>query len=359
MCDNISKYTQIINVKFDDIKIPIRLYNIKYLINDLLRMLFDTVPWLDIKYNKRIIRLAILMSLYHAQSQTATSEPLSEDQQVDDKIQEYNIGLFTIFSILHIISFCDYFVQEDHVFSKILIFKYIIKLNLNNTKLVLDKEFLNKIMNGEYGYDNIKYLMEEYLYKDKNNEFLCYILLLLIRKILIDSNEEWYQDIIKNSESAHSFPYTNFSEIQILLIKLLKTYIFHIINTTLILTNLKTVLIDHYGEIIHEDNMKLLQDLQDFRGGQFNLDNIGGLQKIDQNKQIEKQKEQIEKQIEELIEKQKNNLIKLYVINDYFEDVDHEYLLNSKMEPETIRKINDENKIEEVFNILKDILELK
>jgi hypothetical protein len=60
----------------------------------------------------------------------------------------------------------------------------------------------------------------------------------------------------------------------------------------------------------------------------------------------------------ELDNKLKYNLSKLYEINDYFIDVKHPYLLNSDMQPEIIRKIKNEENITDVFNILKDILQL-
>jgi hypothetical protein len=255
MCDNITEYTQIIHVEFNNKIIPIRIYNIKYLIIDLLRILFDTAPWLDIKYDKRIIRLAILMSLYH--------------EQVVNDTQEYGIGLFMIFNILHIIY---YFDEKDNDISKnILIFQNIIMENLTfyGTKL-LNKTFVYKIIFGVYGYDDIKYLMNEYLYKNKPNEFLCYILLLFIRKILIESDEEWYIKIIKTPDL---FPYINFFEIKLLLIKLLKIYIFHIINTTLILTDLKIVLIRFFGnELIEQIKEDLQKNIQN--GGISQLENV-------------------------------------------------------------------------------------
>ena len=68
---------------------------------------------------------------------------------------------------------------------------------------------------------------------------------------------------------------------------------------------------------------------------------------------------ELNKKTKQIKNKLKNNLLQLYKINDYFEDKEHEYLLNSKMKPEIIRKIKDENNIEDVFNILKDILQLK
>jgi len=376
MCDHIDEYTKIIPVKFNNKIIPIRLYNIKYLIIDLLRMLFATIPWLDIKYGKRLIRLAILTSLYN-------------QEQFSDNPREFGIGLFIIFNILNIIYFFEKLDKDVDVTSNIKIFKYIIEHNLNTinnsdslqnlVKNTLTPQ-LNKIINGEPGYDDLKYYIDNYLYLNKPNQFLCLILLVFIRKIIIESNEEWYLRIIKDPTLS---PYNDFFEIKFLLMKLLKTYIFHILNTTIILTDLKTVLQKYFGEEIL-NNIK--QDLYDSiqRGGGSNpqnesiqnmlsvtnieptlqktfedeMSNSGSrytLQKLESEQLEELEKEQIKIKIKE------NSiyyLSKLYKINDYFEDVNHPYLLNSDMQPEIIRKIKNEENITNVFNILKDILQL-
>ena len=371
MCDNITEYTQIIHVEFNNKIIPIRIYNIKYLIIDLLRMLFDNAPWNDIKYNKRIIRLAILMSLYN-------------QQQIIDNPKEYGIEIFMIFNILHIIYF---FIEDDgknnDISSNILIFQKIIEENLTNIRKTQlpDSEIINNIINGDEGYDNIKYYMDYYLYLNKPNEFLCYILLLFIRKILIESDEEWYLFIIKDREL---FPYNDFSEIKLLLIKLLKTYIFHIINTTLILTDLKTVLITCFGEQIIE-NIKedLKEDLYNNQdggkfpdSGKYQLETVINpfesvqtftklinkptyeLVQFEEIKQLEELK-QFENKIQNEIKKNSNNyLSKLLKINNYFENKEHKYLLKSDMKLEIIRNIKNEDNIIDVFNILKDILQL-
>jgi hypothetical protein len=213
--------------------------------------------------------------------------------------------------------------------------------------------------------------MNEYLYKNKPNEFLCYILLLFIRKILIESDEKWYIKIIKTPDL---FPYIDFFEIKLLLIKLLKIYIFHIINTTLILTDLKIVLIRFFGnELIEQIKEDLQKNIQN--GGISQLENVQTFNKqfnepvyklvqlekfkhFEEFKQLEEFK-QFEKKIKnEIKEKSSYYLSKLIKINNYFQDEKHEYLLNSNMEPEIIRKIKDEKNIIDVFNILKDILQL-
>ena len=67
------------------------------------------------------------------------------------------------------------------------------------------------------------------------------------------------------------------------------------------------------------------------------------------------------KEVEEELTNITNNLLillQLLKINNYFENKEHKYLLKSDMKLEIIRNIKNEDNIIDVFNILKDILQL-
>jgi hypothetical protein len=375
--ENITDYTKIINLKKNNKIIQVRLYNNKYILIDLLGILFTNVPWLDTKYEKRLIRFAFSTSLYNQEIFDAYLPNLDNIKNI-----ELNIGIFNILNILSII---DIYNTLDNLYDNIFIFKNIINKNLNiiiNSKELLISldmiDFIttiNNIINGGAGdtgdtdskYDNLKNYDK---YKSYPNKFFCLIILVFIRKILIESDYEWYKIIINDKADLDYF------EIKHLLIKFLKTYMYYFLVSTFSLTNVKTLF-----DIFLKDNFsfsKLSLNLdggfRGFRGSQdlkynptYKLNQKSEStytsdQKLESTyKLIRLTFKQIElnRKIKEINNKLKDSLLKLYKINYYFKDEEHEYLLNSNMEPEIIRKIKDENKIEEVFNILKDILQLK
>jgi hypothetical protein len=247
---------------------------------------------------------------------------------------------------------------------------------------------INNIINGGAGdtgagagdtgdtdskYDNLKNYDK---YKSYPNKFFCLIILVFIRKILIESDYEWYKIIINDKNDKADLDYF---EIKHLLIKFLKTYMYYFLVSTFSLTNVKTLF-----DIFLKDNFSFSELSLNLDGGFRGFPGFRGSQDLKYNptyklnqksestytsdqklestyKLIRLTFKQIElnRKIKEINNKLKDSLLKLYKINYYFKDEEHEYLLNSNMEPEIIRKIKDENKIEEVFNILKDILQLK
>jgi hypothetical protein len=144
---------------------------------------------------------------------------------------------------------------------------------------------------------------------------------------------------------------------------------YHFLVSTFSLTNVKTLfdifLKDNFS--FSELSLNLDGGLQDLKyNSTYKLDQKSESTYKDQKsestyKLIRLTFKQIElnRKIKEINNKLKDNLLKLEKINNYFEDKNHEYLLNSNMEPEIIRKIKDENNTEYIFNILKDILQLK
>ena len=218
---------------------------------------------------------------------------------------------------------------------------------------------------GADKYDNLKNY-KKYIYNP--NKYFCLIILVFIRKILIESDKKWYQKIINDDTDM------DFSNIKLKLIKLLKTYIYYLVSTTYCLTNIKS-LFDKYiidifdyselsfdgggggsGSVSNDDFIYPINTKTDTLIKQEDITKSKSIYKL---KKIVLKEIELNKKIKQIKKKLKNNLLQLYKINDYFEDKEHEYLLNSKMKPEIIRKIKDENNIEDVFNILKDILQLK
>jgi hypothetical protein len=378
MYKDINEYTKIISLQYNNYIVPIRLYNNKYILIDILRMFFINAPWLDIKYNKRLIRLAIITSLYN-QENFVDSQINDGDNDEDiikikkNKHAELFSGLFNLLNILNIIHILDILTNYPSNYNNKL-FKHIIQNNLNiikNDEVFTDLFItdLNKIIDGKDGYDDLNYYKTNFIYEP--NKFFCLIILVFIRKIIIESNKNWYINIIDPT-----FPvFKNFNDIKDKVIKFLKTYIYYLLNSTFCLTNIKTLFHRYINNRFN---------LPDFVGGvsvgqqtsDVNIEKnmiIGSTDILDQRKQnidkrstksrygfvkIDQEQQSLDKKFIELDKKLKYNLSKLYEINDYFVDVNHEYILNSKMEPEIIREIKDERNITDVFNILKDILQL-
>ena len=380
MYKDINEYTKIIYVRYHNHIVPIRLYNNKYILIDILRMFFINAPWLDIKYNKRLIRLAIITSLYNQEN--FVDSQINDGDNDEDIIKKKNkhaelfIGLFNLLNILSIIHILDILTFNHSDYNNKL-FKYIIKNNLNiikNDEVFTDlfitdlNKIIDKIIDGENGYDDLNYYKNNFMYEP--NKFFCLIILVFIRKIIIESDKNWYINIIDPT-----FPYIqNFNDIKDKVIKFLKTYIYYLLNSTFCLTNIKTLFHRYINNRFN---------LPDFVGGVYvgqqtsdvNIEQnmiIGSTDILDQQKQkqnidkrsrygfvkIDREQQSLDKKFKELDKKLEYNLSKLYEINDYFKDIKHEYILNSKMEPEIIRKIKDERNITDVFNILKDILQL-
>ena len=368
MYKDINEYTKIIYVRYHNHIIPLRLYNNKYILIDILRMFFINAPWLDIKYNKRLIRLAIITSLYNQENYVDSQ--INDDDNEEDIIKkkkkhaELFIGLFNLLNILSIIHILDILTFNPSDYNNKL-FKYIIKNNLNIInyddvfKDLYDiKKFirdLNKIIDGEDGYDDLNYYKNNFMYEP--NKFFCLIILVFIRKIIIESDKNWYINIIDPT-----FPYIqNFKDIKDKIIKFLKTYIYYLLNSTFCLTNIKTLFHRYINNRFNIADLKGGVDID--QGSRYEYIEQNMIKNFDKGSRYElvtldQEQQSLDKKFKELDKKLEYNLSKLYEINDHFVDVNHEYILNSKMEPEIIRKIKDERNITDVFNILKDILQL-
>ena len=272
---------------------------------------------------------------------------------------ELAYGIFNLLNILSIIHYLNLLTSasnNDEIFYNNYLFKYVIYKNLriiNNNNLFTDID-LKQIINGNYDYGNYDYgNLDNYKkYISYPNKYFCLIILVLVRKIFIECNVQWYTNII--NDTTESF---DFSKIKLVFIKLLKTYMFYLLLSTFTLTDVKTL----FNEYLL-DRFDLSEYSPDINGG-FRLGEYQN--KIIQEEDINQKSKKIYelkrlklKQIE-LDEKLKDNLLLINKMNDYFENEEHEYLLNYNMEPEIIRKIKDENNMENVFNILKDILQLK
>ena len=347
---NISNYTNIIHFIFNNIIIPVRIYNIKYILIDLLTMLFEQsiVPWLNLKYEKRLIRFAFMTSLYNQENFDIDNSPETNN--------ELAFGIFNLLNILSIINLLNLLTSasnHEEIYYNIIIFKFFIETNLfviNNNNLSEDTD-LKQIINGENDYDNLDNYKK---YKYNPNKYFCFIILVFIRKIFIEIDVLWYKDIINDQTEL------DFDNIKDLLKTLLKTYIFYFLISTFTLIHIKT-LFDNYLV----NRFDLSEIFHDINGGFKYTDSLKKSdQKTDSLKKLDHKSESTYT-LKKLTLKQltyyklKNNLLKLHEINGYFEDVKHEYLLNSNMEPEIIRKIKDKKNIKKVFYILKDILQLK
>jgi hypothetical protein len=388
-CDNIRIYTNIINTNFNNYIIPIRAYNIKYLLIDLYKMLFiqKKLPWLmdKKKYMKRVTRAAILTSLYN-------QENYQENNQENNN-SEFGFGLLNLFNILSLIQII---IDDDfnrmNTQDKIRIFKQSINFNLNNINNDNDLQniirrdldrFLNNILDGINNYDNLE---QYYIHVDNPNKFLYLILLIFMRKIIIENDNTWNEDLGDNLNMRNNN-----------LIKFLKTYAFFLINSLFCLTDIKIIFDQYFKRIFQNRNLDLIFTninpinniggkifFEDKEQTQFNsffedkkqkqLKSFFEDKKQKQLKSFFEDKEQtqinsfypwfINKNTNlNMKDKLKNNLIenlkKLYKINNYFEDKEHPYLLNSNMKPEIIRQLINEDNIYNIFNLLKNILLLK
>jgi len=300
---------------------------------------------------------------------------------------ELAFGIFNLLNILNIVNHLEYL--DDNIG----LFKQIINKNLNIMKKnIIDNDIvvINNIINADFGdsddesesyfsdfsdfggiddpnkYDNLSNYNKDKYYP---NKYFCLIILLFIRKISVESDEKWYKKIIKMNQDAD----LDFENIKISLKTLLKTYVIHLLITTYSLTNVRELFDEYIKDInlvefplklkggsetiLKQDEDIILNQDGDITNKQSKF--TYELQKLTEIELINKKLEDNLLKFDIINNKLNNNLKKLFEINDYFEDVNHPYLLNYNMEPEIIRKIKDENNIEEVFNILKDILELK
>ena len=386
--ENISEYTNIIHLKFNNKIIPVRIYNIKYILIDLLEVLFiqSIVPWLNAKYEKRLIRFAYMTSLYNQQiyiadkaaADKAAAAKAAADKANDPSIinNELAFGIFNLLNILNIVNHLEFLDNNINLFKRII--NKNLNLNIIN-KNIIDNDIvvINNIINADFDksddvsesyvrdfggrddpnkYDNLRNYNKDKYYP---NKYFCLIILLFIRKIFVESDEKWYKKIIKNQDAD-----LDFENIKISLKTLLKTYVIHLLITTCSLTNVKELFDEHIQDINLDKfplNLKGGSEIILKQDEDIILNQDEGITKSKFTYELQKltEIELINLKFDIINNKLNNNLKKLYEINDYFEDVNHPYLLNYNMEPEIIRKIKDENKIEEVFNILKDILELK
>jgi hypothetical protein len=199
-------------------------------------------------------------------------------------------------------------------------------------------------------------------------------MLVFVRKIIVESDKEWYTNLVTetkiNKETGEVTKRildldfekdNNLNNIKIKIMKLLKTYGYHLMNSTFLLTNIRTL----FNKYLKKTTGILRLSAPDTPGGKAE-NNFGKSknnffpdilfpEKEQQLDKKEKRELKLEKKIKNKLE---YNLSKLYEINDNFVDIEHPYLLNSKMKPEIIRKLKNEDNIINIFNILKDILQL-
>jgi hypothetical protein len=262
-CNEIDDYTIIIKSTYNGDEYFIRAYNIIYTLKDILLMLFETNQplnsiflWADKKYNKRVIRLALLCSEY-----------IDNIADYEERTKEFYKALFIYKYISDFFEYLDEIkASEDKDERQQIVLSILLNVQTNyirlfnetcyndfNTHLFDGPNRIRDIMNGNINIDNIRKLIHE-------KEFLNFMIMIItvyIKKIFVDKDVDWCK--INYDDSLETIDLCDF---QIQLINFLKIF-----STYLLLgmTNITKLLEERIAEI-----RDVYHELTDMHGGAYN-----------------------------------------------------------------------------------------
>lgn len=235
-CEHANDYTIIVSSNYNNQQLNIRCYNIEYTLKDLLSILFisnqpynSIFPWIDKKYGKRAIRLGLLISEYTDIINNNNNRKLNYikllflERIITSFIKKWDIFLYKNLSLE------DKIREFKMIFLQLTFIKYF-NFILKKKDSLID-EISNIITNNIQNINYYRKFIEEKKYID----FLIIIILLFIRKIIVEFDIDWCKDgIIGNYD-------VNMCNFQNDLLKFITTirqyFILGIINLTTLIEN--------------------------------------------------------------------------------------------------------------------------
>ena len=382
-CNEIDDYTMIIKSQYNGNSYYIRAYNIEYTLKDILLMLFVTNQplnsiflWADKKYNKRVIRLALLFSEY-----------IEDIQDPQEKKKEFCKALFIYGFISEILrNFQRLVLTDNQLIREQIILEILLRIHNNYVRSFNNQiytNFWNELFNNTRNpaqngifdvlRNNIDLDIIRNLINDKKYlNFIIIIIIVYLQKIIIDKDVDW----CKNNYNP-TLTTIDLCDFQSQLINFLKIFSTYLLTSMVNITDLLETFEDQLGDV-YEYLIKTQEELVlPLAGGAKNKDHnqvltnlLSGKIELDKIYETTKNITAVSEQDMTFINKMidlKNSSIENYE-KDQANKYEINYIKNNKIiktinkEPKLIKKEIYDNNLDDLvdkhFELVSDILNL-
>jgi hypothetical protein len=230
-CKEIFKNTIIINYIFGNKIQCIRMYSLSYLITDLLGILFKTNQplntiflWADKKYDKRIVRLGLLIPQY-----------IDELDAIDNNRRKNFFKMLCLMSLIHqLLENLQRFkegsnnnlLEKDDILRGLLINSMDITDNINpGINEDINANFITYLLDNPIDKNVINLVLNR-IKEDDFVIFLLYIIIIFMKKIFIENDIKWCTDFYYGENSNKHIDLCDFQTKFINFIHYLASYLF-------------------------------------------------------------------------------------------------------------------------------------